>query len=204
MKLFRFGINRNYRRLLVRYAKDLIVKYNGSGQASGSFSTFRRITSNWGFKYQCASCFPKDTIAQIYDNFHRQRQAARLGLAPFCCGFFVFMYEGDTYAGYLTQVANMKKSREALDDNYAPKFMHMIGHEEDCKAHPFFCEFKRLAIAAYKAFGMFWWDCKASNFGFINGRFVIIDWGTEGFYKTNNPWSVKQLPTWFKTEVGLA
>ncbi len=45
-------MNRSYRRLLVRYAQALIIKYNGRGQDYGCYSCFRRITSNWGIKYQ--------------------------------------------------------------------------------------------------------------------------------------------------------
>ena len=175
-------ISRCARRRLVRLAKAMILKRNGRHEESGISSCFFKISECWGVKYT------RKGSEYMAETFRRHRIMWRHAVAPFCFGFFSCRLapkfgceDGRELHVYIVQLVDVCSdiARRDRESKIAKMFEDDIYMENcECLKKIFQKIYKKIKDHANKI----WTDNHWHNFGLLNGKWVVIDWGHESFY----------------------
>lgn len=158
-------ISSRMQKRLVKLAEKLVNKCT-KGTAKGVACRWLNITESWGAKFTAIGF---DYMRQVFQN---QRRGWRLGLGPFCFGMFkITDNEGDVFYGYITQIAIL--GSKYLSSKYGNGWYlktELIFGKRIKKLKKIISD--KLQIKAN--------DLHEDNWGFINGKIVVTDWGFDG------------------------
>ncbi len=149
---------------IVKLAKKLIITKSGNYERRGICCRWLKVAESWGVK------FSDDGYEYMRKVYTRQKRGFRLGLGPYCFGFLKVEVDGCTLYGYITQIAE-------LAWNYFHDTKDFSFEKIEKITKPIVKHLKRLVSDKLYVRAN---DLHTDNFGYINKRAVITDWGFDG------------------------
>lgn len=145
-------------------------RINREDTPSGFAQLFFNLGDGWAIKLSQRNVNPYEEMKLAFD---LQKRAARFGLGPEAGEMISLAINGKIYVGYTTQVADIVPSELQNKDEgaYQRYKVRHLAALPDTK------------MLLQEHLGIYMDDDKADNFSFIDGRHVMIDFGTESYHK---------------------
>jgi len=149
---------------LVKMAKKLVERKHRQYEHCGVACKWLKMTESWGIKFT-------DRMYYLGEVFKNQFHGWQIGLAPYCFGLFEIKIDGYTITGYITEIALL--AREYLRTKIG-------GDWWDHTERLFGRSIKKMKKIITDHMGIRPNDLHEDNWGFVNGKIVVTDWGFDG------------------------
>jgi len=146
---------------LVKMAKKLVQHKHNQHESCGVACRWLKLAESWGIKFT-------ELKHYLHDVFQNQLHGWQIGLAPYCFGFFEVNINGTTITGYITEIAVLACDylRSKIGGDWWNYTEQLFGRQ-----------IRKVKRIITNQMGITPSDLHEHNWGFVNNKIVITDWG---------------------------